>query len=37
MYPDSYFTVNPLAKIQLQNSGFVNANGLTVYAAHSGQ
>jgi hypothetical protein len=36
-YEDSYFVSRPLAKVQLQNSGFVNANGLTVYAAHSGQ
>lgn len=36
-YEDSYFVNNPLAKIQFQNSGIVNAKGVTVYGVHSGQ
>ena len=36
-YPDAYFAANPLAKVQLQSSSFVNANGLNVFGASSGQ
>lgn len=37
VYSDDYLKTHPLSKVQLQNSGFVNAQGLTIFQAYSGQ
>lgn len=36
-YPDPYFLTNPLAKVQLQNSAFVNGKGLNIFQAKQGE